>query len=38
MVDNIAQDVADLKDQLIATRRDFHRNPELSFQERRTAE
>ena len=37
-MDNIAQDVADLKDQLIASRRDFHRNPEVSFQERRTGE
>ena len=38
MMDNIAQDVAELRDQLVATRRDFHRNPELSFQERRTGE
>ena len=38
MVDNVAQDVNNLKDQLISTRRDFHRNPELSFEERRTAE
>ena len=38
MNSNVAQDVAGLKEQLIETRRDFHRNPELSFQERRTAE
>ncbi len=38
MVFNVAGDVAGLRDQLIATRRDFHRNPELSFQERRTGE
>jgi len=38
VANNIAQDVAELRDQLIAARRDFHRNPELSFQERRTAE
>ena len=38
MINNIAQDVAGLNDQLIATRRDFHRHPELSFQERRTGE
>ena len=37
-MDDIAKDVAALKDQLVATRRDFHRNPELSFQERRTSE
>ena len=38
MINNIAQDVAGLNDRLIATRRDFHRHPELSFQERRTGE
>jgi amidohydrolase len=38
MNSNVAQDVTGLKEQLIETRRDFHRNPELSFQERRTAE
>ena len=38
MVINVAGDVAGLRDQLIETRRDFHRNPELSFQERRTGE
>lgn len=38
MVDTIARDVAGLEDRLIATRRDLHRNPELSFQERRTGE
>ena len=37
-VDNIAGHVDELKDELIATRRDFHRHPELSFQERRTAD
>ena len=35
---DVAHDVAELTDQLIDTRRDFHRNPELSFQERRTGE
>ena len=34
---NVGRDVAALTEQLISTRRDFHRNPELSFQERRTA-
>ena len=38
MINNVAQDVAGLNDQLIATRRDFHRHPELAFQERRTGE
>ena len=37
-MDDIAKDVAALRDQLVETRRDFHRNPELSFQERRTGE
>ena len=36
MTDQIARDVAELKDQLVATRRDLHRVPELAFQERRT--
>ena len=36
MTDQIARDVAELKDQLVATRRDIHRVPELAFQERRT--
>ena len=35
---NLAGDVAALKEQIIATRRDFHLHPELSFQEKRTAE
>ena len=38
MVGDISQDVAELEGQLIETRRDFHRHPELSFQERRTGE
>ncbi|MCE2464345.1 MAG: amidohydrolase [Dehalococcoidia bacterium] len=38
MINDLAQDVAGLRDQLVATRRDFHRHPELSFQERRTGE
>ena len=38
MNENIARDVDELKDSLIAYRRDFHRNPELSFQEHRTGE
>ena len=38
MINNLAQDVAGLSDQLVATRRDFHRHPELSFQEWRTGE
>ena len=38
MTNNLAQDVAALSDQLVATRRDFHRHPELSFQEWRTGE
>ena len=35
---DLGQDVAQLTDQLIDTRRDFHRHPELSFQENRTAD
>ena len=38
MNEDIARDVDELKDSLIAYRRDFHRNPELSFQEHRTGE
>ncbi len=38
MNEYIARDVDELKDSLIAYRRDFHRNPELSFQEHRTGE
>jgi len=37
MVGNVAEDVAGISDQLVAARRDFHENPELSFQEHRTA-
>lgn len=33
-----AQEIDKRRDDLIALRRDFHRHPELSFQERRTAE
>ena len=36
-MDDIAKDVEGLKDRLVETRRDFHRHPELSFQEHRTA-
>ena len=35
---DVAQDVAELKEELIYLRRDLHRHPELAFQERRTAE
>src|SRR5262245_41878424 len=35
---SIAQAVEQRREDLIALRRDFHRNPELSFEERRTAE
>ena len=38
MINNLAQDVAGLSDRLVAARQDFHRHPELSFQERRTGE
>ena len=38
IVDGIGKDVAEISQRLIETRRDFHRNPELSFQEHRTAE
>ena len=38
MADDIGHEVALLKDKLIELRRDFHRHPELSFQEHRTAD
>jgi len=38
MNEDIARDVDELKDSLTAYRRDFHRNPELSYQEHRTGE
>ena len=38
MADDIGHEVALLKDKLIGLRRDFHRHPELSFQEHRTAD
>lgn len=38
MVVDLANEVMEVTDKLVATRRDFHRHPELSFQERRTAE
>ena len=38
MADDIGYEVARLKDKLIELRRDFHRHPELSFQEHRTAD
>ncbi len=38
MADQVGHDVAALKNKLIELRRDFHRNPELSTQEHRTAE
>ena len=36
-MNDIARDVEQLKDRLVETRRDFHRHPELAFQEHRTA-
>ena len=33
-----AEEIARRLDGLVALRRDFHRHPELSFEERRTAE
>ena len=38
MASNVAEGVAELKEELIATRRDLHRHPETAFQERRTSE
>lgn len=37
MTDSIAHEVAGLRDELVALRRDLHRHPELPFQETRTA-
>ena len=34
---NIQSDVLKIKDTIIKTRRDFHKHPELSFQEFRTS-
>ena len=36
-METVAEAISSLKDGLIETRRDFHRNPELSFKEHRTA-
>ena len=36
-MNDIARDVEQLRDRLVETRRDFHRHPELAFQEYRTA-
>lgn len=33
----ISQEIADLKDEMIRLRRDFHQHPELGFEEKRTA-
>ncbi len=38
MVTNLAEAVEELKEELIATRRDLHRHPEMAFQEQRTSE
>jgi len=35
---NIHPEILSIKDSIIATRRDFHKHPELSFQEKRTSE
>ena len=35
---DIKQEVTELKEELIAVRRDFHMHPELAFEEHRTAE
>ena len=34
---NIRSEILKLKDEIIKTRRDFHKHPELSFQEKRTS-
>ena len=38
MAISVVTEVAELKEDLIATRRDLHRHPETAFQERRTAD
>ena len=37
MTDTLARDIDDMTAELVAWRRDFHRHPELAFQERRTS-
>jgi len=37
MIDQIRKKVEDLREDLIAWRRDFHRHPEVAFQEKRTS-
>ena len=38
MTSQIAEEVEELKEELIATRRDLHRHPETAFQEQRTSQ
>ena len=37
MLDRTKEEVLDLKEEMIALRRDFHQHPELGFKEKRTA-
>ncbi|MBN1222338.1 MAG: amidohydrolase, partial [Candidatus Aminicenantes bacterium] len=37
MIDELRKDAAKLTEQIVEWRRDFHRHPEVAFQEKRTS-